>query len=170
MGRTTHGLTNTPTWNTWVSIRRRCVSPSAARLYPNYISIALCSRWHRFENFLADMGEKPSIKHSIDRIDNAKGYEPGNCRWATATEQQRNRRRHHWVTAFGERKIVSEWAEDRRCVVTRDRLFARLRLGWGIERAITEPSHFEHDPAGGWKWCPTKLNGVNADDMMGAKP
>lgn len=57
--------------------------------------IRVCVRWHVFENFLADMGNRPSNAHSIDRINNDGNYEPGNCRWATRSEQRRNQRRYH---------------------------------------------------------------------------
>lgn len=86
-----------PEYITWILMKRRCYNNNCAD-YPFYggIGIRVCNRWlNSFENFLADMGRRPSREYSIDRIDNAKGYYPGNCRWATATEQARNRKRSH---------------------------------------------------------------------------
>lgn len=72
-------------------MKNRCLNPNATD-YPRYggRGIRVCDRWLSFENFLADMGERPNGT-TIDRIDGSKGYEPTNCRWATASEQQRNR-------------------------------------------------------------------------------
>lgn len=81
-------------YKTWVNMIGRCENPKVER-YPSYggRGIKVCSGWrHSFETFLRDMGRKPTPKHSIDRIDVNGNYEPGNCRWATNSEQQLNKR------------------------------------------------------------------------------
>ena len=77
----------------WASMKDRCQNPKNKRYY-NYggRGITLCDRWQTFENFASDMGPRPKGL-SVDRINNDKGYEPGNCRWATASQQMYNRRR-----------------------------------------------------------------------------
>lgn len=100
---TTHGHSKgpkghrtSPTYNSWCAMIYRCTKPSSKK-YPSYggRGITVCSRWiESFENFLADMGPRPINAHSVDRFpDNDGNYEPGNCRWATATQQARNTRR-----------------------------------------------------------------------------
>lgn len=90
-----HGLRNTPEYNSWWGMKDRCYGKNRIS-YKNYggKGITVCDRWlNSFQNFLDDMDERPSSKHSLDRIDNNKSYFPDNCRWATRSEQQANQGR-----------------------------------------------------------------------------
>lgn len=88
------GRSQHPLYATWSGMKRRCNNKNCAS-YPRYggRGIKVCDRWlDSFENFLADMGEKPTAEHSLDRINNDKGYSPDNCKWASVSEQNKNRR------------------------------------------------------------------------------
>lgn len=109
-----HGYAGTPTYVSYQEMLKRCYNPSVIR-YPIYggRGIKVCDRWREsFLSFLKDMGEKPSRKHSLDRIDNNGDYCPENCRWATNKEQCNNKRNNRYVNAFGKIQTISEWAEE----------------------------------------------------------
>jgi hypothetical protein len=112
---TKHGLTGTPEYTSWQSMKDRCLNPESES-YPGYggRGIGVCDRWqgeNGFENFLADLGPRPEGT-TLDRWPNNKDghYEPGNCRWGTDYEQARNKRRNHWIEYKGERKVLADWA------------------------------------------------------------
>lgn len=133
---TTHGKSQTRVYNIWQAMIERCRNPKA-KAYPYYgaMGISVCDRWHKFENFFADMGEPPTKTHSIDRFPNKLGnYEPENCRWATLIEQARNRTDNVILTINGVSKCVTEWAEE--TGADRNNIYRRLRKGVSPERAI----------------------------------
>lgn len=117
--------------------RCRSKQPKAFKKYGGR-GITVCERWHFYPNFLADMGACPGPLMTVDRIDNARGYEPGNCRWATKAEQSRNRPNHCVaLTHGGQTLIATEWA--RKLGMSPNTIFARIRLGWTAERILTTP-------------------------------
>lgn len=90
----THGMTKTPEWRSWQSMKTRCYNKNHVH-WKHYggRGIKICRSWkNSFEEFYKDMGARPSLKHSIDRINFNGNYEPKNCKWSTASEQARNRR------------------------------------------------------------------------------
>ena len=97
----THGMSRTPTYNVWCEMRKRCEN-NRHKSYPDYggRGIEVCARWHTFENFLADMGKRPSPQHEITRVDNDGNYVPGNVEWSDdAVAQNRNRRKQRNATS-----------------------------------------------------------------------
>ena len=128
-------------------MRSRCTCASNAQ-FANYggRGITVCERWGKFENFLADMGRRPSNGHSLDRIDNSKGYTPENCRWATSSQQNRNKRPYKarqpsekkiLVTHDGRTQTVSAWLAELGMTYMG---YKRRRLhGSTIEQAATAP-------------------------------
>jgi hypothetical protein len=135
---TTHGMTKSPEHKIWDAMRQRCDTESNIH-YHNYggRGIKVCERWSRFENFFADMGERPGKHYSIDRINNDGNYEPENCRWTVRIVQARNTRANKLVTFNGETKCIAEWAE--LFGMPYKLLWKRLKLGWSIEVALKTP-------------------------------
>ena len=143
---TTHGMSAHPLFRTWRGMLRRCMNPKH-RHFIDYggRGIKVCERWKEFTNFIDDMGERPSAEHSLDRIDNDRNYEPGNCRWALQIVQNNNQRAsthrkgqhrtNRLITAFGETLHLREWV--RRTGIPKTTIQTRLKLGWMSEQALT---------------------------------
>lgn len=132
-----HRRCGTPEYRAWASMLARCLSSThhAFRHYGGR-GISICERWEKFENFLTDMGLKPSTKHSLDRIDNSGNYEPSNCRWATWAEQANNKRSCHMITIGQTTDTLINWC--RNYGISYNCVQARLRLGWDINTALTK--------------------------------
>lgn len=134
-----HGKAGTRIYNIWARMKQRCHNSNYWQ-YKNYggRGIVVCDRWRSsFEAFTLDVGERPSPLHTIDRIDNDGNYEPGNVRWATRKEQNRNRRSNLVIEWNGEKRPLVEWAE----ILGFSYGALVLRLGhykWSVERAFTQ--------------------------------
>lgn len=129
-----------PVYRAWIHMRERCWNPKC-HAFKNYGArgISVCERWaHDFSAFAIDMGPRPA-GHSLDRIDNDGNYEPDNCRWATPTEQVRNRRLEYTrlLTWKGETLPVSQWAE--RLGTSHNVLHMRLKNGWSVDDVLGFP-------------------------------
>ena len=126
----------------WMTMRTRCENPKVAN-YKWYggSGVTVCSDWQSCDAFMEwslANGYKDWL--TIDRIDANKGYSPDNCKWSTIAEQKRSKRRKHIITAYGETKMVAEWAEDPRCLVDYHTLLQRtVYSSWDPERAMTTP-------------------------------
>lgn len=106
-----HGYTKRPEYRAWQSMMQRCYNEKQ-KSYRDYGArgISVSKHWHDFEKFILDMGDKPSPRHSIERIDNNKGYSKTNCKWALPSEQANNTRRNKHLTIGTETKTISQWA------------------------------------------------------------
>jgi len=142
----THGLSHMPEYGSWSCIIHRCTNANDIG-WNDYggRGVAVCSEWSDpltgFETFLRDVGPRPSARHTIDRKDVNKGYCPENCKWATYTEQARNRRNNTLLTAFGKTQCMVAWAEE--TGINYPALCARLTAGWELERALTTPVRYK---------------------------
>lgn len=154
-----YGVCAIPGYSSWYNMIYRCENKNAIR-YHRYggRGICVCERWRTsFENFLADMGHRPSLDHSIDRIDNDGNYEPGNCRWATRKEQGLNRpgcglpivslaSLRNGLTWRGRTLSIARWAKVTGKSSTQIR--KRLKRGWSVDKTLSTPTGpaFGHKP------------------------
>jgi hypothetical protein len=141
-----HNLSKHPLYPIWLGMMQRCHNPrSKPYVYYGSRGITVCERWHSVENFIADIAPRPSAKHTLDRINNDRGYSPDNCRWATRSEQRDNQRplshqrgqhrTNRIITAFNKSLHLAEWAKQ--TGIHRATISTRLRAGWPPEKALT---------------------------------
>lgn len=135
----------TPEFCTWMGIKSRCFYPKNTQ-WERYggRGITMCDRWKNdFLSFYEDVGPKPSPKHSIDRIDNNGNYEPGNVRWVTIKEQNRNKSNNYNITWNGVTKCVADWGQElviKQLGIRAATIYDRIRRrGWTVEKTFTTP-------------------------------
>jgi hypothetical protein len=131
---TSHGHYGSPEYISWQAMKARCLNENH-EWFDRYSKLGICDEWvESFDRFLADVGYRPTPKHTLERIDNDKGYFPRNVRWATRTEQARNRRSSRVVVVGGESRTAVEWSEI--TGVPAGVIRKRLDAGFSPEEAI----------------------------------
>lgn len=136
LANSTHRASSSPAYITWAQVKQRCLNPKHDA-YHNYggRGITVCERWRSsFENFLLDMGPRPSLQHSIDRADNDGNYEPGNCHWATSEEQNNNKRNSVYFVFNNEKLTAKQIAK--KTGVNYSSLYWHLSKGRTVEYAV----------------------------------
>lgn len=125
----------------WAAMKTRCKDNQPFSYLYKERGIKVCKRWEKFQNFKKDMYEsyiKTEGKLSLDRINNNKGYSKKNCRWATSTQQARNRTSNKYISAFGKTMCINAWADEIK--IPKATLWARLnKCKWSITKSLTEP-------------------------------
>lgn len=131
-------MSHTVEYKTWKRIKARCGNPKNPSFHRyGGRGIKVCPEWvASFELFFEHLGNRPSDKHSIERINNNKGYGPGNVKWATPREQANNRRSNHLETFNGKTRTLAQWGNQ--YGINPTILLKRLRRGWTFKRAISE--------------------------------
>ena len=139
-GKSIHGHATgklSPTYHSWAAMIKRCTNPnSQGWRYYGGRGITVCDRWQKFQNFLADMGERP-FGMSLERKDNDRGYDPSNCEWADRHTQRLNCRRVTWVEIDGVTKRLVEWCKEFGISVATVR--TRVYHGLDYATALTKP-------------------------------
>ena len=133
-----HGLSETTEYRAWLNMKQRCFNPNH-KFYSHYggRGITVCDRWLNLDNFLADMGSRPTVKHSLDRINNDADYCFDNCRWATKAEQQNNQRSNRLITIGCVTLTIAQWTKEMGFGETI--IFMRLKSGWSEFDAVMTP-------------------------------
>lgn len=133
-----HGMCISGEYNSWAAMKSRCLNPHS-RNFSNYggRGISICERWLEFENFFDDMGRKPSPRHTIDRKNNDGNYEPDNCKWATNSEQQSNKRNNRLLSCGGRTQTRTQW--ERELEMNTSTMDYRIARGWSDEKIIKTP-------------------------------
>lgn len=146
----THNASYSPLYVLWAGIKARCFDPNHVG-FKDYGArgITICERWLTgnndltgFECFRADMGERPTAKHTVERKDNNAGYSPDNCIWETRKVQSRNQRGNHFVVVDGERMCLVDALAKRGLGI--GTFYYRTSHGWSEDRALNEPVNTRH--------------------------
>ena len=143
---TTHGMSITPEHKAWKNMKQRCLNPNNKR-YSDYggRGITICDRWLNLDNFLADMGSRPTAKHSLDRIDNDGDYQKDNCKWSTRVEQENNKRSNRLITIGCVTLNLKQWTTE--MGFGEKVIFERLKMGWSESDAVLTPVRYKRKTA-----------------------
>lgn len=129
----THGKNRSRVYEAWKNILARCTNPSHPT-FDIYGGRGIDVGFRSFLEFYSEIGDPPSPRHTIDRINNERGYWPGNVRWAIGIVQHNNKRVNHLVTYSGRTQTLAQWA--RELNIKYKTLFARIQRGWTVDRAL----------------------------------
>jgi hypothetical protein len=138
-----HGMTKTAIYGLWHAMMQRCYDKNS-HAYNRYgdRGVNVCSRWHQFENFYADMGDKPHGM-SMERIDNNGHYSPENVIWATAKSQANNRRSNVVLEHNGKKQTMQQWCDELGLKI--QTVWARINVyGYSVEKALTHGWRARH--------------------------
>jgi len=143
-----HNMYNSRLYGIWSLMKERCCNPKRKE-YPNYggRGICVCEEWKEAKNFIEwSLNNGYSDELTIDRIDNNGNYCPKNCRWISRKEQMQNRRNNHYISFEGKTLTLTQLAKENG--LTYSQLYKRLKLGWTLEKAISEPIHYQYSKKG----------------------
>lgn len=138
--KTTHGMSFKTEYFIWAGMKARCYNHNHIGFsFYGGKGIKVCDRWlNSFSNFYADMGNRPSKNHSLDRYPNKNGnYDPSNCRWATRKEQANNRINNTYLEINGIKKTTKEWTGIYK--IPYETFLRRRKIGWDINKALSHP-------------------------------